>query len=408
MLPRQSRESFGAERMREIVSNKRVAETEVFVNGDYSLLFTLYLGIWSVGNGIIPLLPVRAAHLGLSPGNAGLLLASLYLALVIGSLVSPFLLGIAGTTKKAIIISEAVRMVTFPLLAYPNSIAFGIAGTICWLSFGFELCALKVHANLIFPDAMRGQLLGRLYITTPLGAVVGGTLLGILTNKYGFQAGVAVCSLIPPCAAIYALKIQHLIPPRPLKAKRGSANSRLPLRLTLLAVLNLIVAAVGLAARAATPLMIEARGLGLGTPAIISAIGGLCCLPLTPAFGKWSDRVGRPPILTAAYMLVSIGVATLIWAHTLFEFAVSSVLISTFLYAASGVRTAVVGDLARPSDLTRATSLYEAGGWTGGVIGFALASVAVANLGTTFFILVAVVGALAAVTMGAISLSTQK
>ena len=115
---------------------------------EYTSLFCLYLLTWGLGNGIVPLLPVRSIVLGISQTNSGIFLASIYFFLVVGSLCSSTLLKMAGSPRTLLLWSSVLRCIALPLMAATQLTMFILASIVCWFCFGAELCALKVQANL--------------------------------------------------------------------------------------------------------------------------------------------------------------------------------------------------------------------------------------------------------------------
>ncbi|MCB0226087.1 MAG: hypothetical protein KDI02_20530, partial [Anaerolineae bacterium] len=63
-------------------------------------LFFCNLIIWSLGNGLVPLLPVYAATLGTTPAVIGYYMAASYLAMALGTIATGRLVEWVGSYKR--------------------------------------------------------------------------------------------------------------------------------------------------------------------------------------------------------------------------------------------------------------------------------------------------------------------
>ena len=77
-------------------------------------LLTLFFGnlvVWTVGNGLLPLLPIYGVRLGATPAQIGLYLAAIYFAMAVGTIAAGRLARRVNSYKTALLlVGVALRL----------------------------------------------------------------------------------------------------------------------------------------------------------------------------------------------------------------------------------------------------------------------------------------------------------
>lgn len=240
---------------------------------------------------LAPVLPAFKQELGLSKGQAGLLVAMYAIGLGVAAVPGGVLAARVGVKPSALfgLVTLAATSVAFGVTDdYGGLLATrflqGAAGAVCWASG----IAWLVEAA---PRQRRGEMIGFFAgagaAGAMLGPVVGG--LGALVGRAEAFVGVAVCALL---LAIAAARL-----PRPEDVERQSlavlrrAHGSLDLvrGQWLVFLPGLLLGTIGVLA----PLRLHRLGWGplgiAGTYLVAAAIGVLA----RPFVGRWADRRGR-------------------------------------------------------------------------------------------------------------------
>jgi MFS family permease len=119
---------------------------------------------------------------------------------------------------------------------------------------------------------------------------------------------------------------------------------------------------------------------GAASISVTSAISEVPILPLPLLLGWLSDRVGRKGFLILGCLATTAGLLGLTAAASLWDFWVTSILISVS-FVTGAVGTALVIDLVPQEALGRGLSLFGATTWIAGILGCAGGGCAVQHLG---------------------------
>lgn len=354
---------------------------------------------WTMGYGILPLLPVYAAHFGASSSAAGTYLAISYVALTLGTLVAGWISDHLRSRKGPLI---AAGVASIPLLWLAGQVPglWELTAVTCalWFLGGMEIAITSILAGLSARKEQRGRIFGLLTVANPLGLLVGGLASGPIADRWGFPVmfdAFAIFSLLLPVAA---LMVQDKAVASPSSVKGAGAASTPGLgRAFVLLFLASLAAMIGnfvsLLARS-----LAMKDLGFDAAAISStgAMGGIVTLPLVWVVGSLSDRLGRKGFLASSYLAAALGLGLLAVSASLWQFwiAVSLMYVQNSVNRAVG--SALVADLVLPAALGRGMSLFTATTWLGGVIGFAATGFAIQSVGYASTLFMALVLPLAA------------
>ena len=171
-------------------------------------LFLCSLVTWSVGNGLIPLLPVYAAELGAGKAVAGLYLGFTYLALTIGALVAGVVSSKLRLQKLPLIIICSISIPAAWLMGHTRTVLELAAVSAALFSCGAaSLVLVGILTGLSAGEHERGKTFGLIGLTSGLGSLVGNLGFGLLVEYWDYTTmfrGVAgflclglLCSLFP-------------------------------------------------------------------------------------------------------------------------------------------------------------------------------------------------------------------
>ena len=123
---------------------------------------------------------------------------------------------------------------------------------------------------------------------------------------------------------------------------------------------------------------------GFATAAISSTavIEGAVSFPFFLLLGWLSDRVGRKRLIGLCYFASSMGMLVLAFSVSLWQFYVFAFSIA-FNPVSGSVGSALVADLVPQESLGRGMSLFQAGRWVAGIIGYSCAGYTFQSLGMT-------------------------
>jgi MFS family permease len=346
-------------------------------------LFYCSLVLWTVGNGLLPLLPIYFHQLGADSSVIGYSLSFIFFALAMGTVLAGwfsdrfqrrklfFIVSGAGCSAITLVLGQIGRVLDI----WAATFLFALA----WFLGGMGLSLLSILTGLFAPHGRRGRVFGLLTSTGGLGALAGFTF-GPLADLYGYTGMFALVGVFSiSCPLIGLLLKDAARSPRSKSVERQVTTSVL----FLLAASTFagIALYVGLLGRS---LVMNQLVFSSSAISSTSAIGGAVTLPLPLLFGALSDRVGRKRLLALCFAMAIIGMLTLAVSSSLWHFWIALSFLTVLSYASSGVGYAFVTDLTPRKYLGRNISLYGATTWLGGIIGFAIAGVLFQSEGTSF------------------------
>jgi MFS family permease len=349
-------------------------------------LFLCSLIPWTIGSGMVPLLPLYAAELGAAPAVAGNYLAISFLALAAGSVGASWLSDHLRRRKTPVIVAGLASVPALWLMGRATNIWYLTAFSATWfLLGGLAIALVNVLAGLSAEESERGRVFGLLALGQPLGSLIGGLATGPIADRWGYPtmfAVLAVFGLLWPLTGLL-LTDRVAAPVRRAETVVAQKGPALGGSFTLLFL-------AGLAASVVTPVLILGRSLAmrdLGLPAAAissaGAIAGAATLPLPPLLGWLSDRAGRRRCLALGYISGTAGLLCLAGSVSLWHFWVASSLVGLVMPVTLGVGSALATDVVPREAVGRAVSLFSATNWVGNVIGYASTGYAIQHLGLT-------------------------
>jgi MFS family permease len=162
------------------------------------LLFVGVLVPWTVGNGLIPLLPIYALQLGASKGVAGYYFAFVFMALTAGTLFAGWLSDRLQCRKLLLILSGAMMIPAIWLMGQATTLwQLAITTAAVWLLGGTEITVINTLAGLFAEETERGRILGLLGLTMGLGGIIGGLSIGPIVDRWGYPTMFSALCLFP-------------------------------------------------------------------------------------------------------------------------------------------------------------------------------------------------------------------
>lgn len=327
--------------------------------------------IWSLGNGILPLLPLIAERLGADIVVVGIYLSLSYAAIAVGSFSAGW---IADWTshRRALMLAVGAAGPPFVIATtwVTNVLELLALTAVVWFLGGMALALASIMAGLSAGPQQRGAVLGTLALAAPLGSILGGIGVGVIADAVGYSAMWTVLGLLWFLCPLAGLAIQDVGAVRVAHRSRAvdsgvlGAAFLLFLACALLASVGSFIGGLG-------------RSLAMGdlhfTAAEITstvAVSGLVTLPFTVLLGVLSDFLGRLRFLALCYLAGLLGLVVYSQAASLADFWVASALTAFLAYVATGLGSALVVDLVDRPALGRGMAVFSAATWTGGILGF--------------------------------------
>lgn len=344
-------------------------------------LFTANVIFWTILQGLVTMLPVYALELGADPASIGNYLGFAFFAMTVGGVTAGWLADRFQRRKRLLTAAILANIPVSWLMSQAASfeqlvIVTGIVHFLASVGFGMIVNLVGLSAG----EAERGSVFGAMGVTGPLGAVVAGSVSGVIVNRWGFSTLFFVVALGWALALLIVLFAQDktVAPTAPAPDTRPALNA---LFYTML-IANLFAFGCGFLALLGRS--IQMVGLDFDPEAIsgVVAIGGAVAIPLPFLLGWLSDRISRYYVVAFCFLAGAIGLFTLAGSNLLWHFAASSVLLTT-VGASIGISQALVTDLVAPKSLGVALSLYGSAATIGGIFGFTGAGHAIQTFGLT-------------------------
>jgi len=319
------------------------------------LLFaSLFVGeaMW---NAIIPLIPAYAHRFSLSPVQAGLLLASASVSILIVSAPAGIVADRLGT-RRVTLVGMAVLAVSLA--------GQGLAGAFWELLAARTLFGVGFGALWTAGVAWIGETSGEhettaisyTVTTAGMGAVAGPAFAGVLVERIGLAAPFTIAAGLTVALAA-GLALEGSGSGRPSVHERPSARAaltgagrerRVAISLVLMGLGDLLGGVVNLLA----PLQLHANGVSTSAIGAVFAVSSILFIAASAAVARTGERAARPGVGAAAtvvvagalvIVLVSTSTAAIV-AFLLARGAVSAVIYTiTFPLGVIGGRAAGIG-----------------------------------------------------------------
>jgi MFS family permease len=369
------------------------------MNKQLSALFLCNFAILFVGFGVFPLLPVYASRFDATPAMIGLYLALTYIAISLGNLLPGWL----GRR-----VPQKVVFVGAGLLGVPALVLLGQAAAfwqvilltaVVWFTGGVGIALVAVFTGRSAGPDQRGRWFGLIALTTPLGAVIGGSAVSWLVQARGYPLLFAVAGLVYalwPLVGLFLVRV-----PQSSEAAPRTANTRSGTRpgrtFSLLILTTLLVAMTISVSRLGLSLSMQASLFPPAAIARTNVVGGLITIPFVLGLGLLSDRLGRKPLLAFACFLAAVSALLLTGAHALWQFWIVSAAVLVARSLSVSLASALATDLLAPEALGRALPQLSSMNWVAGVLGFAGSGYMIETFGAPSLYWIATLLSLAAV-----------
>lgn len=351
-------------------------------NRQLAALFAYGLVNWTVGNGLLPLLPKYAEGLGASPLWVGIYLGLSYAAIAAGTAVAGWLADRVGHRRTVMVL---VGFAITPIVLAESQVAsfpFAVAGTASiWFLAGMALALASILAGLGAAPGQRGRILGFLGVAAPVGSILGGLGIGYLADRLGFSElwiALGILYLLCPVAGLLVRDAASV--GVPANRGRGSASDLWTLAFTLLLAGSLVAAFGSFLGSLGRSLAMEHVFTNAELTSTV-AISGLVTLPFPLLIGFLSDRLGRLRFLGVCYAVGAAGLVVYAGAAALWQFWTAAAMVAFVSYVSTAVGSALVVDLVPRDSVGRGMAVYSATGWAGGILGFAAGGVLFSVLG---------------------------
>jgi len=348
-----------------------------------TLLFMCGLVPWTIGNGILPLLPVYATKLGANPAAAGFYLSFAFLSLAAGTSLAGWLSDKLQRRKLLIIIAGVVGIPAIFLMGQAKTILYlATVNGVSWFMNGFLGPPILTIAGLFAEEDERGKIFGILYSTAALGGIIGGLAVGPLVDRWGYQTTFAILSgfqIILPITALF-LEDKVIKPSEPEQTPVHENKPKLAhffVFLLIAQVIAIIANAPGNIGRSLAMYNLQFTSFEITSTMVV---GSIAMLLFQLLFGWWSDRIGRKRIMLFCYTAIVLSMLVFAFSKTLWQFWVAFALLSIG-FVSNSVGTAWVTDLVPQERLGVGISLFQNMYFIGNVIGFAVTGFAIQSIG---------------------------
>lgn len=288
--------------------------------------------------------------------------------------------------RRLILIELGVLIVALLVMASaPTLPALVVAGLVVGLTSGFAQLVIPLTAELAPPEKrgrVMGTLLACLFLGILFGRLAGGFIAQFLGWRWTYIAAAAMLTALAPV-------LYQWLPSMPSKTQLGYArliaslfdylreNTTLRRASTIQFLLGISYG--GFWATVA-PMMLALHGFGPAQTGLLAIPGAAGIIVSQPA-GRWTDRRGAFPIVTAGVCLVLAAFTVLAFAPV----AVAAVIAGAVLLD-SGLRSAIVANqtlitAVAPEARSRFNTVFGAHIWGGNAVGAFLASTALAHWG---------------------------
>jgi MFS family permease len=269
---------------------------------------------------------------------------------------------------------------------------------IVWFTGGVGITLVSVFTGRLANKDQRGRWFGLIALTTPLGAVVGGSVVAWLVETYGYQV---MFTALGPVYAIWPLVGVLLIKePRAAQTAALRVGEAFPVRrdrrFSLLLLSALFVAMTISISRLGLSLSMKAALFSPAAIARTNVVGGLVTIPFVIGFGVLSDRLGRRLFLVTGYLLAALSTLLLVGASQLWHFWIVSASVLVARSISASLASALATDILPPQALGKALPRLNSLNWMAGILGFAASGYVIEKLGQNSLYWAATIFALAA------------
>jgi SET family sugar efflux transporter-like MFS transporter len=247
----------------------------------------------------------------------------------------------------------------------------------------------------------RGKWFGLIGLTTPLGAVIGGSMVGWLVQMQGYPLMFGALGLVYalwPLSGLFLIRYEQAPDAAP-SGSGAAADVRPGWTFSLLILTTLLVAMTISISRLGLSLSMQASLFPPAAIARTNVVGGLVTIPFVLGLGLLSDRLGRRPLLAFACLLAAMSTLLLVSASQLWHFWIASAAVLVARSLSGSLASALATDILAPEALGKALPRLSSMNWVAGVLGFAGSGYVIETLGANSLYWMASLFSLAAVAL---------
>jgi MFS family permease len=348
-------------------------------------LFLCILVPYTVGNGLLPILPVYATKMGAGPALTGYYLAFSFLAVALGTIVAGWLSDKLQRRKTILITDGIILIPAIWLMGIASNIwQLAVLTATVWFLCGIQITLIHILAGLFAEENQRGKIFGILRLSVGLGMLIGGLISGPIVDLWGYPTMFkvfAIFSVILPLTGVL-LEDRVVVKISTDMLSPSRAHTGLTSAIFLLVIAVTVSQLSRFAGSMGRSLIMNEMGFATAAISSTAAVTGAISLPFYLLFGWLSDRVSRKRLIGLCYFAYSVGTLVLAFSVSLWQFYIFSALMA-FMSVSNSVGSALVTDLVPQESLGRGMSLFQAATWIGAIIGFSCAGYAFQNLGMT-------------------------
>ncbi len=356
-------------------------------------LFMCNLVVFTVGSGLVPLLPIYATRLGADSVLTGYYLAFAFLALAASSVFAGWLSDRLQRRKSLLMVAGVLMIPTVWLMGQVTTIVgLAILTAVLWFLAGVVVTIVNLLTGLFVDKTERGKVFGIIGLAAPLASMIGGFGSGPIVDRWGYPALFTVDALIYILLPLSAL----LLADKPARI-RGSRIVNSASQGVMLSRAFLLLFFASILAHIANSQIVLGRsmimdGQSFDATAISSsgAMGAIIGLPFPVFIGWLSDRLGRKPLMMICYLASLIGLVVLASSFSLWHFWVAMAL-QSIIGAGVAVGSALITDLVPRESLATPLSVYGSTQFIGYVVGFGGMGTVIQLVGLSTSLLIGIV-----------------
>jgi MFS family permease len=362
-------------------------------NKQIVFLFICSLVPWTIGNGLLPVLPIYAIKLGANTAVAGYYMSFAYLSLAVGTITAGWLSDKLQYRKRLIIIAGAIGSpIIFFMGRATNVLYLTLLTGISWFLYGIVIGVNNIIAGLFAGERERGKIFGIIGVTVALGGIIGGLSVGPMIDYWGYVKMFTALSIFSAILPIAGLFLKNKIE-KPVQSQGISSPISKP-KFGMFFFFLLIAQAITIIDNGVYNIgrSLTMDNLQFSSSAITSTVvvGSVIMLPFPLLIGWLSDKIGRKILMVLCYISIALSLLLLAFSKTLLHFWV----LTTFMqigWVSNNIGAALVTDLVPKERLGVSLSLFQDTFWIGNVIGLAAAGYIIQNIGfiNTFLIMTA-------------------
>jgi MFS family permease len=355
-------------------------------------LFICSLVPWTIGNGLLPILPIYALKLGANSTVAGFYISFAFLSLAVGTIIAGWLSDKLQYRKLLIIIAGTTGIPTVFFMGRATNVLYlALLNGISWFLYGMVIGINNIMVGLFAGEDERGKIFGIIGVTIALGGIIGGLSVGPMIDYWGYMKMFTTLSIFSAILPISGLFLEDKVK-KTLQSKDISSKINKPkfgnffFFLLFAHAITIIDNGVFNIGRSLAMDNLKFTSSAITSTAVV---GSVIMLPFPLLIGWLSDKIGHKLLMALCYISYALSLLLLAFSKTLLHFWISTAFMQIG-FVSTSVGAALVTDLVPKERLGVGLSLFQDTFWIGNVIGLAAAGYIIQNIGfiNTFLIMI--------------------